>query len=131
MTLLDINNQLIEFFLQNEKFSINENLKGISVPEEYIEYTKQLIVSSLDSLVSTGVLVKLSDDIYILKQPINNFTQSIIISPNIASAIADKCNMMTEDGDETSALNITEGDIVKLLIIIDTLLEETGAEPKE
>ncbi len=133
MTLLDINNQLIEFFLNHEKFNLDENLDSIKISESYIEHTKALVISALNSLVNKGMLVKLDDKNYLLTQPINNFSQSITISPNIASAIADKVNMIKideddESGDVSNQLNLGERDIVKLLIIIDMLLEETGDE---
>ncbi len=133
MTLLDINNQLIEFFLNHEKFNLDENLAGIKISESYIEHTKTLVVAALDNLVNKGMLVKLDDKNYLLTQPINNFSQSITISPNIASAIADKVNMMKIDedddsGDVANPLNLGESDIIKLLIIIDMLLEDTGDE---
>ncbi len=131
MSILDINNQLVNFFLSHEKFSLKEDLDKIKVNEDYLEYTEKLIVSSLNDLVNNNILVKLDDNTYLLKQPINNLSQEISISPNIASAIADKCNMFKEmsestelDGDETNALNINQGDIVKLLIMIDFLLED-------
>ena len=132
MTLLDISNQLVDFFLRNEKFNLDENLASIKVNENYIEHSKQLVTVALDDLVRKDMLVKLNDKVYLLKQPIANFTQSVTISPNIASAIADKCNIMKMgdegegEGDTTNPLDISEGDIVKLLIIIDTLLEDTG-----
>lgn len=132
MTLLDINNQLVDFFLNEEKFSLTDNIKDIHIPETYTEYTRNIIVAGLDNLVNNGMLIKLNDDLYILKQPINSFNQSVILSPNIASAITDKVNMLSTEDDEEdtcNVLNITEEDIIKLLIIIDTLLEQTGKAP--
>ncbi len=137
MTLIDINNQIVEHFLQNERFSIQDDLSRIRIPEEYVEFSEQLVIKALEDLSNNGLLVALNKDVFILKQPINNIIQNLQLSPNIASAIADKCNMIKdvddskeEDGDITNALNIQERDIVKLLMIIDFLLENVDTNKK-
>lgn len=133
LTLIDINNELIIFFQKNNTFSFKRDVSKIKIPEDYVEYTEPIIRSTLDLLCKREIIVKLTDDCFILKQPLNSYIQNVSISPNIATAILDKIKFLGNEDEENDIdiLSITENEIVKLLMIIDILLENVKDTDKK
>lgn len=125
-SLLDIQNQLIGFFLQKSVFS-NADIQGIKVDADLVDKKEQAIRACLDTLQEMKIVKKIDDETWVLTAPLNSGGQEVHLSMAVCNEIAEVINMDLEAkdiDDRVSSLEIHEGHIVALLSIINELLSD-------
>lgn len=130
ITLLDITNQVTEFFLDHTIFSIDEFL-GVNIPEVYGEIHYDLVLAALEEMESNGFVRRLNEDQWILIKPIGFAGQDIHLSMETSVGVAAIINTFLDahgtKGARSDALNLGEMDVVTLLQIIQSVI---STEPK-
>ncbi len=133
MTLVDIKNILFSHFLTETTFSLKDDLapiklEGKKIDEVVVANKEALFRAGLDDFVRTGVLVKATDDLYILTQPIDSFSQTITLAPIVAEMVGDLINDVGQELGMTNhlanKLSITSDDIGAICQICHVLLDE-------
>ncbi len=125
MTLLDIRNQIVSHLCQNDTFS-SENFKDIKVDDKFDGEKESLIIAALDNLESINLIRGVSENLWILINPLNSAGQDIHLSMNVCNAIAETVNAFMDANEikdvKVDPLDIQERDIVELLKIIGEIL---------
>ena len=133
MTLLDVKNLLITFFIENDSFSVQSNLDDIT-PESgnedsLFETLKEGYVrTALKELEKDGIIlpVDITTGTYILIKPIGQYSQKVEIGPYTAELIGQIVNSVvrvTNDTDEAcDKLAICERDIRNVIQLCHTFM---------
>lgn len=125
MTLLDVRNQIISHFCEKDSFTRNDFI-NVEVDQLFEDQKDNLILSCLIELEKREIIVKISDSLWILTNPLNFSGQKINISMAVANAITETVNTFLEanniEDTKVDSLNITEANIVDLLKIIGEIL---------
>jgi len=139
MTLMEIKNQLLTFFLKNDTFVLAEesDLKKIKTNSHQETVKKDIISSVLDELAKDGLVVKVINDqqrtvCYSLIAPFASFSQNIEISAQTAELITEILNQYFQSKNQTDyivdKLNINEFDIQQLAILTAQLLNNLDSD---
>lgn len=126
MSLLDVQNQLVGFFLQKDVLTAGE-FSSIKVSEDLTEKKDGVIRAALSLLVDANMIRKVDEDTWILVAPLNSAGQEVHLSMAVCNEIAEIINIDLESKDiedRVSSLEIHEGHIVALLSIISELLSK-------
>lgn len=124
MTLLDAANKLLEFFQKNDSFNLEKNYKDLLIISDFPEDDKMAISLALEDLEKNDIVKSLSSQknkTYILKKPLNNYDQNILIGGITANMTAkiinDFCDKIKDKRDYCDARSITEKDIRNLIFL--------------
>lgn len=139
MTIADIKNQLFSFFIKNDIFIIDSDLKKIKVTKTPDVLKKSIIIAALDSLEEEGVVSQLKDENkiigYMSNVPLSQLSQQIEIGSQTSELIGEIVNQFyASEGVKDIAvdkMHITEYDIQQLAIITAKLLNNLDAEDTE
>ncbi len=130
MTIVEIKNQLITHFYDNDSFDLDTDGKKIQIDDEMESMRSATIRAILGDLESSGIVKCIESSektIWILVQSFHTFTQSVTISAASAEIIGDTINMFRDandiNGDVCDKMKITESDILNLVNICHVLLE--------
>lgn len=125
MTLLDVRNQIVSHFCKNDTFAL-ENFKDIKVDDKFENDKDDLIIAALDNLESMNLIRGVSENLWILINPLNSAGQEVHLSMNVCNAIAETINAFMDANEikevKVDSLDIQERDIVELLSIIGEIL---------
>lgn len=125
-SLLDIQNQLIGFFLQKSIFTLSD-LQSIKVDADLSDKKEPAVRACLATLDEMKMVKKIDDETWVLTAPLNSSGQEVHLSMAVCNEIADVINMDLESkdiDDRVSSLEIHEGHIIALLSIINELLSD-------
>ena len=135
MTVLDANNALFEWFMNNDSFVMERDLKKV-IPiiedQEEVENTLKMALQQLEE----ANLIKISEDkkYNILTKNFGTYSQSPEINSFVATyaskQINDFCDIINDHTDECDAGNISERDIKNLCHIIDYYKEIVAKKNK-
>ena len=130
LTLLDLTNQISEYFLDHTIFTFDE-FGAINIPKEYNEIRNDLISAALDEMESEGFIKRVNEAQWILLKPIGFAGQDVHLSMETSVTVSATINAFLDahnvPGNRSDALNLGEMDIVTLLQIIQSVI---STEPK-
>lgn len=130
MTLLPIQNQLIQVFCEKDTFSASD-FATIKVIPELNDRRDDIVRAALSNLVEAGMIKPAGEGLWILSQPLNAAGQEVHLSMPICNEIASIINTDLEAKgieERVDALNLHEGHVVALISIIDEILGNEGDE---
>lgn len=131
ITLLDITNQIYEYFVDNTLFTQSE-FEGINIPDGYESLKEGMIIGALDELERTGLIRQIAEYTWIRSVPFGVEGQDVHLSPQICSGIAGVINTYLKannlGADKCNAMNIDETDIASLLQIIAQIISNDPPE---
>lgn len=128
MTLIEIQNQIISKFVDNDIVAEEELKDTIKISKENEVYLPNLISAAFKNLENSGIVSQLNNKgIWILRQPLKSSGQSVDISMEVCNEIADVINSFLDAHQpqnkiRADKLNIAEAEIVMLLNIINELV---------
>ncbi len=129
MTLLPVQNQLIQNFCEKDTFSMAD-FATVKVVPELNDRKDDIVRAALSNLVEIGMIKAAGEGLWILSQPLNTAGQDVHLSMPICNEIASIINTDLEAKgveDRVDALNLHEGHIIALISIIDEIL---GGDPE-
>lgn len=139
MTILEVNNKLYEFFLENDRFEMESDFSKIINSSERIDVDKSLVLQSLKELEDAGLLKKLpfftekeeepnNQYFWVLNKPLAHYEQTITLSPLICAEIGTILNVFDQISDnqdlKCDMKNIKSQDIHNLVILLAAVLEK-------
>lgn len=144
MTINEIQGQLIGYFLSSDHFNLEEDFTKIYLSEnkeedeKLLPLKKEVIKKAFLGLETSEIVsrieIKNTQTIsWFLIKPINSFTQTVSISPQLAYNISSTINSFIDASEmivteKSDPLKITEDDIVNLLNICHITLESEDEE---
>ena len=135
MTVLDANNALFEWFMNNDSFVMERDLKKVIPIVEEQEEVENALKMALQQLEEAN-LIKISEDkkYHILTKNFGSYQQSPEINSFVAGYISkqinDFCGLIGDHTDQCDAGNLCEKDIKNLCHIIDYYKEVVAKENK-
>ena len=133
MTLTEIRNQLIGHLIKKDQFSLKDDCSSIKVSKDQIAIKNDLIKLTFKDLEKGGMVMKTNldgEDLWILEFPLGQQGQQVRLSFEAANAVADLLNQFKEvlgngkNTQPTEVLNITEQDIIQMVMMCRQLLEK-------
>ena len=133
MTLLEIKNLIFKFYTENDTLVLPEGFNKVILISEFPEMELAIMKECLKSFSELGLvkIVDFEDDkkkktAYVLEKPLKNYEQSVTLSGEIASYIAQILNDMKDNDDQNvvNPLSITQENIESMIILITQLLKE-------
>jgi len=133
MTLLEIKNLIFKFYTENDTLVLPEGFNKVILISEFPEMELAIMKECLKSFSELGLvkIVDFEDDkkkktAYVLEKPLQNYEQSVTLSGEIASYIAQILNDMKDNDDQNvvNPLSITQENIESMIILITQLLKE-------
>lgn len=127
MTLTDIRNQIVDHLCHKDTFT-KSDFEAIQLDTEHDDTKDGLIRESLAELCERDLIRKVGElDTWILTEPLNARGQEVGLSMETCNEVAKTINAYLDGneikGPRVDALNISEGAIVALIKVIDTLLD--------
>jgi len=159
LTIAYVKNLLFSHFLSQTTFDLKSDLasikfpaskgKGVELDSNLADKHSALVRAALDDFVKDDMLVELEpkgSGLYILRLPLDSFTQTVEISPGLAEMIADLINgfgeaqdraLGSEDEEEDfegearqhyqcDRMNLSERDIAIIVHICHSLINDIG-----
>ena len=124
MTILDASLRLYEWFSENDTVVMPTDFKQLVLISEHESRDKACFLAALKDLEKQQMVVREEQDgivFWILKQPFASFEQDVKIGAHICKGIAEEINLFCEniqdDTDKCDITNITEKDIMNLILI--------------
>lgn len=139
MTLVDIKNHIFTHLLTESTFSLADDISPIKFSKEELTETVSqhkvgLFKTALTEMVRNGVVAEIegSPGVYVLTQPLNSYSQTVILPPIVAEMVGDLVNgfsnaISDDEGGERYTVNkmqITGEDIGRLCHICHMILDE-------
>jgi hypothetical protein len=131
MTIIEAYQQLLEFFNENDSFSIDENRKAIIPISVNQEKDDAVIICALKEMEKAGILRTTSvnnKDFWILFRSIESFPQTLeiggLLCAGIASVINNACDVLENNSEKCDPKNITEKDLKNLIYLASKLSPE-------
>lgn len=128
MTITDIKNQLISHFYDNSSFDMEVDSAKINLDDELNKVRAEVISTVLGELVDLGMIKKVARETWLLTQPFDSFSQTVVLSASASEVIADTINSFRDANDITGDLcdktKIKEEDVMNLINILHSLLED-------
>ena len=139
MTLVDIKNHIFTHLLTESTFSLSDDIASIKFSKEeltetVVQHKVGLFRTALSDLVKQGVVSEIegSPGIYVLTQPLNSYSQTVILSPIVAEMVGDLVNGFSDalnggderDGYIVNKMQITGEDIGRLCHMCHMILDE-------
>jgi hypothetical protein len=138
MTLTEIKSKMFVFFRENNMFVLSRHKTEIFPIWEYPEMNIPLLEKAFEDFEARKLVEKVTfpkdgggtDIAWILIKPLSSYEQELTLSPSTVLyfiAVAEKLSQFNEELNiNLDPMNITEGDIQKILFIIASFLK-----PKE
>lgn len=132
MTIVETQELLFNYFLENDKFILDKNLKDIfPIYDKEEDELKACILLALAAYEESGIVKKIkikNVEYYILSKPLDSFTaQSVEISPqtalNIMKLINEFCDQSKDSENRCNVFKITDRDISNLAALYAKALE--------
>lgn len=130
MTIIEIKNQVISHFFDNDSFDMEVDGPKITLSEDIEGARVEVLTSVLSELETLGMIKKVAwaaKSIWLLTQPFDSFNQSITLSAGAAELIADTINSFRDaneiSGDICDKTKISEPDIMNIINICHVLLD--------
>ncbi len=133
VTLVDAKNAILSHFLRNDTFSLAEDAPNVVLDKETEivcgKYKDGLIRAALADFVKSDLVVVLDETagVWMLRQPIDSYPQSLSVSPHTAQRISDAINAFAKGAEikemYCNRLNITEYDINNLIDVFNMVLD--------
>ena len=124
MTVLDASNSLVEWFLKNDSFCIEEDFNKIVLISENKERETAAVHAGLDRLVQLKLISKhevYEKEYWILAKPIEQYEQEVEINASLAKDIADVinqfCDQIDDQLDRCDSTNLSPKDIKNILLL--------------
>lgn len=121
VTALEASTKLVEFFRQNDAFSMDADFKKIVLISD-TEADEACVLAALDEIAKTGFVIKKhfnNKEYWILAKPLTFQIQSINIPLLLAIEISELINKIEpEDATRCNPLDITAEDIFHLLMLV-------------
>ena len=140
MTILESTISLFDWFKNNDSFSIDDpvNLTKLKINTEADIAAFTVSLDRLEKLeIIKGVEIqknKKNIKVYVLEKVMQNFNQSITLNGHTASRVStclnDFCKKINDFTDLCDPLNITERDILNLVLISDFCEKENVVNSK-
>lgn len=134
MTIIEIKNQLISHFYDQQSFCMQDDGPKISLSEDLEKVREQVIETALQDLAAANLVRKIQSadkSVWLLTQSFESFNQTVVLSAPAAEIIADMINDFREindiPGDTCDKTRIVEADLMNLVNIIHVLLENDEA----
>lgn len=139
MSIIEIKNQLISHFYDNDTFDILVDSNKIELDDSLLSVRQQVVSTVLGELETMGMIKKVSQGertIWMLTQSFDTFNQTVVLSASSSEIIADTINSFRDaneiSGDVCDKTRISEADILNLVNICHVLLEgETNSDETE
>lgn len=130
MSIIEIKNQLISHFYDNDSFDLLDDVDKIRLDDKLLIVKQQVVSSVLAELETMGMIKKVSEGertVWLLTQSFDTFNQSVVLSAASSEIIADTINSFRDaneiSGDICDKTRINESDILNLVNICHVLLE--------
>lgn len=124
MTVLDAANKLLDFYQKNDSFNIEKNYQDLILISDSPEDARIAINLALEDLEKNDIIKCFSagkSKTYILKKPLNNYDQNVLVGGITANMVAkiinDFCDKIKDKRDYCDARSITEKDIRNLIFL--------------
>lgn len=140
MTIIDATRNLINYFTENDIYNPQEDFIKVVTISESEDLDQAIVLKALESLEEEGLVSELTKEdgetlAYVLKKPLVEYSQSLELNFNTIQSLANIVNAFCDDlgiqKGKINPLNITEGDIINLLVIIETLKQQIGNEDED
>lgn len=94
MTILEACNHVYNYFIENKKShaTVQEIIVARCLVGESKDILNATLVAALDSMVKSGILNKVSNDLWVLTKPLNQYSQQLEITHVVSSAIVSRVN---------------------------------------
>ena len=139
MTIIEVKTLILRHLLNKDYFALDDNFQ-IETPKEFKDLKTELIVATLKDLEEAKVLkrieVKMNEkssatkSVWILETPLEFHGQDVHVSFPLANLISQQVNSYIAANNlsrnRATPLNINEGDIYILSLIINDLLDNQG-----
>lgn len=130
MTIIEIKNQIISHFFDSDSFDMEVDGPKIALPEDMEPAREEILSSVLAEVESTGMIKKVArgvKSIWLMTQPFDSFSQSVVLSAGLCELLADTINSFREANEISADLcdktKIGEADISNLISICHVLLD--------
>lgn len=124
MTVLDAANKLLDFFQKSDSFNIEKNYQDLTLISDSPEEDRMAINLALEDLEKNDIIKSFlsgKNKTYILKKPLNNYDQNVLVGGITANMIAkiinDFCDRIKDKRDYCDARSISEKDIRNLMFL--------------
>ncbi len=134
MTITDVKNALFTHFFTSSTFSVVDDVAGLGLSDKDLgealaPHRAALVTAALNDMVTGGLLAPVAAGLYVLTQPLNVFSQQVVLSPLGAEMVADLVNewhSMADEGGSYTAnkMAINSHDIETLCHYLHFLLDE-------
>lgn len=133
MTIVDIKNALFTHLFTSNTFSLADDVASLGLNDKELgetlaQHKVGLVRAALEDMAHAGILVPIAEGVYVLTQPLNAFSQQVVISPLAAEMVADMVNGWHAglDGPPYTAnkMTITTYDIETLCHYLHFMLDE-------
>lgn len=124
MTVLDASNFLVEWFLKNDSFCIEEDFNKIVLISENKERETAAVRAGLDKLIQLKLITRYEvheKEYWILSKPIEQYEQEVEINAALAKDIADVinefCDEIEDQLDRCDSTDLSPKDIKNILLL--------------
>jgi hypothetical protein len=134
MTILEACNHIYNYFTENKKShaTVQEIITARCLVGESKEILNATIVAGLDSMVKSGILTKVSDQLWVLTKPLNQYSQQLEVNYVVSAAITSRLNSFLDIYEKPELYaetgNLNEKNLETIccaLDILNQLLKET------
>lgn len=127
MTVLEASNKLIEFFLKNDAFSIENDFNKICLISD-TDADQAAVLAALDALTEQQLIIKKhfnKCDYWVLLQPLALKMQEVVLPITVAAEIANLINNFEpKDDTRCNPMNININDISNLLFLAKKTVDQ-------
>ena len=124
MTVLDASNSLVEWFLKNDCFCIEEDFNKIVLISENEERETAAVRAGLDKLIQLKLITRYEvheKEYWVLSKPIEQYEQEVEINAALAKDIADVinefCDEIEDQLDRCDSTDLSPKDIKNILLL--------------
>jgi hypothetical protein len=124
MTVLDASNSLVEWFLKNDSFCIEEDFNKIVLISENEERETAAVRAGLDKLIQLKLITRYEvheKEYWVLSKPIEQYEQEVEINAALAKDIADVinefCDEIEDQLDRCDSTDLSPKDIKNILLL--------------
>lgn len=124
MTVLDASNSLVEWFLKNDSFCIEEDFNKVVLISENRERETAAIRAGLDKLIQLKLITRYEiheKEYWVLSKPIEQYEQEVEINAALAKDIADVinefCDEIEDQLDRCDSTDLSPKDIKNILLL--------------
>lgn len=129
MTIVDIKNQLISHYFDNDSFDLAEDGPKLTLSDDLEAARPHVVTSVLDELEEMKMVKRIKGtDVWLLTQSFDSFNQTVVLSAAASEILADTINWFREENEIEADLvdktKLTEHDIMNLVNICHVLLDD-------